>query len=179
MLRSAIGLFILAGCSTARVGPNARDFPVAPPPKAQPQAENWCVYTLADEAGNLVFITVNLEYKNYQHKADFPYFLHINVSTGNQNPNGHPTTEEALVLNQVEDEITAALQDVTPVRLLGRVTTKGFREIMYFVREAEKAKASLMRLAAARPRRPWEFSVFEDPEWTRAQPVLGSDSECP
>ena len=122
---------------------------------------------------------MDLAYKGYPEKARLPYFVVVNVVIKGQNKNGHPTNEEAEVLNAVEDQITAALFDVERTPFLGRMTTRGLREIMYHVRDPEQTHAILTRLAARPQPREWEFTVVREPDPTwKGVEQLFDDSPC-
>src|SRR5207245_6529503 len=88
-------------------------------------------------------------------KSHHPCLLQTNHHTLHQNRNGHPTDAEAPGLNGVEDRLTAALRQVTGVQYAGRVTTKGARELVYYVKDADKANKLLTQLATAKQVRAW------------------------
>jgi len=140
--------------------------------------ENWCVQKATDQNGNLVFITANLGYKNYAYKTEFPWCLEVNITTVNKNPNGHPTNEEAPVLNATEDIITAALLKVGATQFVGRATVNGYRELFYFVADPEKANKALTQLTKKRQPREWEYQMKKDVQWQRVDSFLNGDAEC-
>jgi len=141
-------------------------------------AERWCIQRMTDADGNLVFVTVNLALHDYPGKASYPFLVHVNMTTEEQNANGHPTDREAEVLNRVEDGITGQLLGGEPGVFVGRATTKGFRELMYYVHDAAQANAILDRLAKSPQERPWEFRIENDPAWKTVEPLLGDDATC-
>jgi len=140
--------------------------------------ENWCIEKVTDQSGNDAFITANLGYKNYAYKADFPWCLAINITTIDKYPNGHPTKEEAPVLNATEDIITEALYKAGATQYVGRVTVKGYRELYYFVADPEKANAALTKLTKKRQPRAWEYQMKEDKGWQRVAPFFSGTPEC-
>lgn len=141
-------------------------------------AENWCIQKATDQNNNLVFITANLSYKDFQQKEAYSWFLWVNIKTGAQNANGHPTADEAPVLNATEDAITAALRQVCVAHFVGRTTVKGHRELLYFLDDPEKANAALTKLAKKRQPRPWEYQMQEDPEWQHVLPFFNGTPKC-
>ncbi|SFQ82221.1 DUF695 domain-containing protein [Hymenobacter arizonensis] len=141
-------------------------------------AENWCIQKATDQAGGLVFITANRGYQDYAHKAEFPWCLAVNITTRNKNPNGHPTPPEATVLNETEDGITAALQQVGLAHLVGRTTVNGYRELYYYVADPEKVNAALTRLTKKKQPRPWEYHMAEDQTWQRVAPFFAGTPAC-
>jgi hypothetical protein len=140
--------------------------------------EDWCLQQAEDESHNLVIITVDRGFEKLPNKADFPWLLQINLHSQRQNKNGHPTDEEAKVLNSVEDGLTAALRKVTDLRYTGRATTKGARELVYYVKDAEKANRLLTQLAKDKQVRAWEFGISKDPKWRHYDDLVGPDPHC-
>jgi hypothetical protein len=151
-----------------------------PETKWKPPQSSWCIKQGVDEAGDLVFITVDLAYKSFPDKAKFPHLVHINLTIKDQNKNGHPTNDEAEILNRVEDGIMASLFDAEVTPYIGRVTTRGFREVMVYVRDPEKANAVLSRLASSPQLREWEYHVVRDPDpkWTVVQQLFDGEGPC-
>lgn len=140
--------------------------------------ENWCIQKVTDQSNNDVFITANLGYKGYPYKADFTWCLAINITTVDKYPNGHPTSEEATVLNATEDIIINALHQAGVVHYIGRVTVKDYRELYFFVADPKKADAILSRLAKKRQPRVWEYQMQQDPEWERVAPFFRGTPNC-
>jgi hypothetical protein len=148
----------------------------AAPPVAP--KERWCIWRTLDENNNPVLVTSNLGYRKFSAKATLPWLVQVNLTTVNQNKYGHPTNEEAVILNQVEDRITAALKHAVEAHYIGRATTKGARELVYYVRDAEAANALLSKLSKAPTQRAWEYRIAKDPKWERAEDLIGGDLEC-
>ncbi|KAA9332337.1 DUF695 domain-containing protein [Hymenobacter busanensis] len=140
--------------------------------------ENWCIQKATDQDRNDVFITANLGYKDYAHKADFPWCIAVNITTVNKNPGGYPTRAEAPVLDATEDIITEALRKAGAVQYVGRVTVKGYRELYYFVPDPEKANTILTRLTKEQQPRAWEYEIDEDAKWERVASFFSGTPNC-
>ena len=95
-----------------------------------------------------------------------------------QNPRGLPTDEEAATLNQLEDRLTAGLSAFPELHFIGRVTLKGRRELVYYLKDPKQVDAWLTRLAKTDQPRAWEYQIAEDPEWKYADELIGGDPEC-
>ena len=50
-----------------------------------------------------------------------------------KNDNGHPTNEEAKILNDLEDQITSYLKQTQTLHSIGRVTRNGERDIIFYM----------------------------------------------
>jgi hypothetical protein len=140
--------------------------------------ENWCVEKGIDQNGDTIFITVDLGYRGYLLKEQFPWFLWVNITTEDQNEFGHPTKDEAAILNEVEDSITAHLADSCQVRYVGRVTKNGFRELIYFVDDPRKANQVLTSLTEEQNLREWEYEMKRDAQWTYVEQYLTGEHNC-
>ena len=137
--------------------------------------ENFAILKANDQNGGLIFIMANFGYKNYQFKSDYPWFLWIEIVTKEKNANGHPTDEEAEVLNGMEDEIDSELRKVCTVHYVGRTTLNGTRELLYYIDDPEKANPVLQRLVNdANPIREFEYRIEEDKEWSNVEYILNS-----
>jgi hypothetical protein len=101
--------------------------------------ESFSILKATDQNGRLIFITANYAYKDYKFKSDYPWFLWIEIETKDKNKNGHPTSDEAKFLNQMEDLIDAELKKVCTSHYIARTTLNGSRELLYYVDDPEKA----------------------------------------
>lgn len=68
-------------------------------------AENFSVLKLTID-DSLVLATINTGYDNYPNKKFYPWYTAVLMEVGDKNENGHPTNEEAELLNSLEDKIT-------------------------------------------------------------------------
>lgn len=138
--------------------------------------ESFSILKATDENGGLIFITANYAYKNYKFKADYPWFLWIEIETKDKNENGHPTNSEAKFLNQMEDLIDAELRKVCVSHYIARTTLNGSRELLYYVDDPEKANPVLQRLVSApNPIRQFQFKMEEDKGWNNVDYILNSN----
>jgi hypothetical protein len=135
--------------------------------KSPAPGDVWFVAKATDQDNNLVFITANRSYENYTHKSEYPWCLAINIPTIKQNRNGHPTDEDAVILNATQDIITTTLQQAGAVQYVGRVTVKGHREVYYYVADPEKMNVALTKLIKKRQPRAWKYQMAQDKEWER------------
>jgi hypothetical protein len=110
--------------------------------------------------------TINQYFKGYKYKSQFPYSLWITVETKYKNENGHPTGEEAALFNNLEDSIISKLDRKTPYCFIGRTTRNGYREIMFYVSDKEKAAELLNEFVNEdRFKRKIDFNIGLDKTW--------------
>ena len=94
--------------------------------------ENYSIFKLTIDNG-LAFATINTGYNNYPNKKTYPWYTEVIMKIHDKNENGHPTNEEAEVLNDLENRITNFLKLTQTVHTLGRVTRNGERDIIYYI----------------------------------------------
>jgi hypothetical protein len=134
--------------------------------KPAPDVADTLVGSTLDNINKQCFATVNEYFRAFKKKNSFPYALWINVETIERNDNGHPTGEEAILFNSLEDSLIAKFLPKTPFCFIGRTTRDGYREIIYYV--ADKVKATeIMNLFIEENKfqRKTTFTIESDPTW--------------
>jgi hypothetical protein len=135
--------------------------------------ESFSILQATDQNAGLIFITANYAYKDYKFKSDYPWFLWIEVETKDKNKNGHPTSGEAKILNQMEDLIDAELKKVCTSHYIARTTLNGSRELLYYVDDPEKANPVLQKLVSdPNPIRQFQYKIEQDKDWDKVNYIL-------
>lgn len=134
---------------------------------------DFSVFEATDSNGDYVVFTVDAAYKNYEYKEDSPWCLSILVDI--ESSAGYPTSEEADLLNQLEDEINDQLSQVCNCHRIVRLTTKGSRQIIFYLDDPKQADELLSELVDdPDPVRQWEYDMREDYNWENVDYFLGS-----
>lgn len=116
--------------------------------------------------GKVCFATINQFFKNYKDKRLFPNSLWVKVETLEKNEYGHPLDKEADLFNQLEDSLIGCFVDKTPFCFIGRTTRDGFREIMIYVSEPDKAETLLKNFVKENKfNRSIQYEISFDPNW--------------
>ena len=99
------------------------------------------------------------------------------METSKKNQNGHPTDDEALIFNDLEDNLIATLATGTPFCYIGRTTRDGYREIMFYVDDKQRA-ADVMDgfIKADQFKRKVTYQVDPDKEWVSVEGFYGQGS---
>jgi hypothetical protein len=118
------------------------------------------------EEDELCFATVNHFFKDYGSKVKFPFSLWVTVETAGKNVKGHPDDAEAALFNNVEDALINKFITTMPFCYIGRTTRNGYREIMFYVSDKDKA-TSLMNdfIRDNTFGRKINFEITSDPMW--------------
>lgn len=118
-------------------------------------------------------VVVNSALRAFEDRSTFPWHLKLIITCKLVGTNGMPTSIEVEALDQLEEEIYAALQAKGNVLFLARVTCRGTRELLYRVQDPELANEVLQLLISDNPQsREWEYRMEQDLDWKLADPEL-------
>lgn len=140
-------------------------------PLAEPvfPKENYSIFKLDLEEG-WALATINTGYDHYPNKRHFPWQVQVEVDINEKNENGHPTNDEAVVLNDVEELITTYLRKSQQVHPIGRVTRNGARDIIYYIDEPKLDEEETKRFFdEVNTIRNMNVSIQHDPDWELMQ----------
>lgn len=105
-------------------------------------------------------------------RAGLPWHLSIVIELAESNT-GVPTPAEQEVLGPLGEELRRELQRDGNTAFLASITWNGTRQMVFRVRDPERANAYLTTLVNdPAPVRPMEYRMEEDPSWTLAAPHL-------
>lgn len=114
----------------------------------------------------ICFATINQSFKSYKNKSSFPFSLWITVETKNKNDSGHPVESEANLFNNLENSLIDKFILKTPFCYIGRTTRDGYRELMFYVSDENKAKEVINEFIKENTfKRKIEFVIDNDPNW--------------
>jgi len=134
---------------------------------------NFSLFETTDSNDDYVVFIVNTAYKDYAYKEEYPWCLSILIDV--ESAEGYPGSEEAELLNQLEDAISDQLSQVCHCHYIVRVTTKGCRQIIFYVDDPKQANELLQELInTPDPVRQWEYDMREDYEWENVGYFLDS-----
>lgn len=114
------------------------------------------------EAGTPFFITCNQALKRIDHLLHTTHAA-IDLAILDQNPQGLTTPADAEKLNELEDDLTAALAGLAIY--FGRETKPGHRVLHWYVAEDSAAKPIIERWAAQHADRDPHVEWIRDPTW--------------
>jgi hypothetical protein len=116
--------------------------------------------------GSLAFAMINKGYENYPNKEFYPWYAVVLIEIHDKNKNGHPTSEEAVILNDLEDKITQFLNETQITHKIGRITKNGQREIIFYLTnprlDQTRAQSFFDSINSVRP---MNFTVEKDERW--------------
>ena len=109
---------------------------------------------------------INQYFKKYSYKKSFPFSLWITVETKEKNENGHPIPTESSLFNTLEDSLINSFISKTPFCYIGRTTRDGFREVMIYVSDKNKASEIMKTFIQNNSfNREIRFMIDPDPTW--------------
>ena len=127
--------------------------------------ESFTVGQIETDEG-IGFVNVNQAYDNYVNKKLFPWCASLLIEFKDKNESGHPTDQEAEILNELEDKIEKFLKRQHKVHFIGRVTRKDFRNLFYYIDQPrliqEETNKFFDEISSVRA---INFNLDNDPEW--------------
>lgn len=134
--------------------------------------ENFSIFKFTTDEG-LAFATIDAGYDNYPNKKYYPWYATVLLKIHDKNDNGHPTNEEAGILNDLEDRITHFLSETQVVHKIGRVTRNGERDILYYLGNPDLNQNQLKTFFdSINAIRPINFKIEKDEKWKNVSAFL-------
>ncbi len=118
--------------------------------------------------GHPLIAMIDMSLRDYGEKPTLPFFLSVGTRLANPTKDGFPTNTEADDLNAWEDTIDARLRPRGNIVFVGRVTSNGERELLYYVDRRDPFVATLRSLSESHSTRPFAFRCERDDKWTKA-----------
>lgn len=122
------------------------------------------VVSKGESDGGLVLITVNVAYKAWPGKREYPWLLLVNLPPFNDLLEGRDAFERA---------IDTALTPVCRYQYYGRALIDGYWESMYYLDKWEEAANALQRLLDSDEFGEFQFLCREDAKWEHAAQFWG------
>ena len=116
---------------------------------------------------------VNRALAGFAARAELPWHLSVIIEMAEPNAVGLPTPAEQEVLGALGEELRRELQADGNAAFLASITWNGTRQLVFRVRDPERANAFLAMLVNhPAPVRQMEYRMEEDPSWALAAPHL-------
>jgi hypothetical protein len=135
------------------------------------QAEQWEFYFCAIE-GRPASISLDLSLAERAPLADLPHLLCVRVQLNAPRPDGLSDGAEAPALYALEDALGRTAAELLGARQVGRITTSGHRELVYYARSLDRLQEALDRGLSEFSAYRISFHTAEEPEWTMFRQVL-------
>lgn len=137
-----------------------------------PPTEQFVVLE-AETNGLPEVLIVNQALDTWAHKAAFNWHLSLIIEMAEVTENGMPLPPEVEVLSALGEEIRRNLQQDTNAVLLASATGDGARQLVFRVRDPERANAYLTRLVEdPNVPRAMEYRMSADRPWALAETYL-------
>ena len=119
-----------------------------------------------DMKDGLALATVNKAYDNYVNKSFYPWFVGVELQIIEKNDIGHPTDEEAVRLNAIQDELEGLLKEQHTVHSVARVTRNGFRDVMIYIDKPKLTQEEIKNFfREIQKDREVNFGIHQDSSW--------------
>jgi hypothetical protein len=107
---------------------------------------------------------INVGYKDFRKKKEFPLSLFITINTLEKDIAGHPTANEAIIFNKLESDILSGLALKTCY--IGQTTMNGYRDMMFYIAsEDHEVVSEKLKIMKQKEKRIKSYTFENDPEW--------------
>lgn len=124
--------------------------------------------------GSPVVGTVNKGYKDYGRKAEYPWCLHIGIILQPENVGGDGLAgyDENSVAYSFEDELLAAIRQITTTHFIGHWFYDGFLDVYAYLHEPARVHEYLQSLTEKGTIRNFGYEINNDPDWDEVKGFL-------
>ena len=114
---------------------------------------------------------LNLAYRDYPRKSEFPWFLLVSIPLQHPRRDGLCSPAENAELDGVQNSIMQIVAANSQFHFIGRITHRGVRELVFHIDEPFRAVEALDEAEKSGPR-PYTFGATRDDEWQAVSPFL-------
>jgi hypothetical protein len=119
--------------------------------------------------------SLNMEYKNYDKKDQYPWCLKIAIGLELENlhDNGLPKQEESEIANRLEDELMEKIKTLATAHYIGHLFNDTFLDVYVYLNDPKKVHEFLQtQINKEGLIRGFGYEISEDPKWTIVQGLL-------
>lgn len=133
--------------------------------------ENWDNFIISVN-GHPVSIVVDLALKDKAPQKERPFSVVLRTKYLNPDENGFPPEEQRGALEQIENQLEAALKKENGAVYAGRFTQRGLREFYFYVLDTVGYMATCNRIMQRFPEYPWLAKAMQDRNWSNYFEIL-------
>ncbi|CAN5326001.1 hypothetical protein BH10ACI2_BH10ACI2_12320 [soil metagenome] len=137
--------------------------------------ERFAVFEGKRPDGKPIVGNLNLSYRDYARKPDYPWCLTISIALDQSNlfENGLPKGEESSIANKLEDDLFSAIKQTSVAHYVGHVYGDEFLDIYIYLDEPKKVNEYLQtQINKQGLIRPFRYEIVEDKDWKSVDPYL-------
>jgi vacuolar-type H+-ATPase subunit I/STV1 len=117
---------------------------------------------------------IDKNYRNFSSKDQCPWFLWVSIPLHNKREDGLSVSQEDEVLEKFEELVADKMMFETNIFYVGRLTWNGFRELFYYLSDAEKANKVLQKLVEDHPLGiGFQYEIKKDVGWSKVAEMFG------
>jgi len=138
-------------------------------------SETFSVLEATLKDGTKIVGSINMSYKNYDKKAQYPWCLTISIGLDTMNlfENGLPKEAESKIANELEDELVNKIKAITTAHYIGHIFNRRFLDIYIYLPEPEAAN-KFLQSQVNKPglKRGFAFKIEKDQKWETVSAFL-------
>ncbi|MBB6112863.1 DUF695 domain-containing protein [Mucilaginibacter lappiensis] len=137
--------------------------------------ENFSAVQAKLDNGKPVVGSINMAYKNYNKKGQYPWCLTINMALElkNVSPNGLPVKVESDIANKFEDQLLDEIKKLATAHYIGHLYNDSFLDIYIYLNDPKKVATYLQSQVNKKGiTRGFAYKIEQDPNWSTVQHLL-------
>lgn len=119
--------------------------------------------------------SLNMAYKNYDKKAQYPWCLKIAIGLELKNlyDNGLPKPEESEIANRLEDELLLKIKTLATAHYIGHLYNDTFLDVYVYLDDPKKVHEFLQtQINKEGLTRGFGYEINQDPQWSTVKELL-------
>jgi len=130
------------------------------------EKDNYSVMEGALQNGDPLLAVINTDLLSWDRKASHPWIMTVQLKYNGSKRRGFPDEATLKMLDEIEEEIAAALKDEDGYLNIGRQTADSIREIYFACREFRKPSKVLDNISVKyRSRLSISYDIYKDKYW--------------
>jgi hypothetical protein len=119
--------------------------------------------------------SLNMGYKNYDRKAQYPWCLKLAIGLELENlyDNGLPKQEESEIANRLEDELLDKIKTLATAHYIGHLFNDTFLDVYVYLDNPKEVHEFLQtQINKEGLIRGFGYEINQDPQWTTVKELL-------
>ena len=134
--------------------------------------ENFSVIEAKMSNGKPVIGSINLAYKNYNKKQQYPWCLKLSIGLDLDGcyENGLPKDNESKIANELENELLSEIKKLATAHYIGHLFNDTFLDVYIYLDEPDKGHQYLQaQINKEGLVLGFGYEINKDPEWTTVE----------
>ncbi|MBS1777693.1 MAG: DUF695 domain-containing protein [Bacteroidetes bacterium] len=143
---------------------------------AQIKKQKFSVIQAASDKGELLSVgSIDVSYKNFKDKANYPWGLTISIALDEKNlfATKLPNKEESKIATKLEDSLTTKLKKMATLQYVGHIYYDGFLDVYIYLKDPKAVNNYLSKTIKSQNFiREFRYVIEQDPNWSKVSKYM-------